>query len=135
MDDWGGHRLPWLLVVLGATLVGVGLLTQVEGFRQTLSLHPLRHYSKALKRSALEWCVRRWPWCCCGASPFATPLSEVLGKVVFEAVPFALGVALARSTLQGKQGRDRRTTTPLSRRLVSPTLSTCAMPWSISTPP
>ena len=31
----------WLLLVLTVTLVGVGLLTQVEGFRQTMSLHPI----------------------------------------------------------------------------------------------
>jgi putative integral membrane protein (TIGR02587 family) len=52
-----------------------------------------------------------------------TPLSEALGKLVFETVPFALGVALARSTLQGRPPRDRRITAPLSRHLSSPTLA------------
>ncbi|HZG38700.1 MAG TPA: TIGR02587 family membrane protein [Nodosilinea sp.] len=113
----------WLLVVLGATLVGVGLLTQVEGFRQTLSLHPLEVLLESIEAVSIGVVCATLALVLLRRITLATPLSEVLGKVVFEAVPFALGVALARSTLQGKQGRDRRTTTPLSRRLVSPTLS------------
>ncbi|MBE9159647.1 TIGR02587 family membrane protein [Nodosilinea sp. LEGE 06152] len=113
----------WLLVVLGATLVGVGLLTQVEGFRQTLSLHPLEALLESIEAVAIGVVCATLALVLLRRITLATPLSEVLGKVVFEAVPFALGVALARSTLQGKQGRDRRTTAPLSPRLVSPTLS------------
>ncbi|WP_052050277.1 TIGR02587 family membrane protein [Leptolyngbya sp. KIOST-1] len=113
----------WLLVVLAATLVGVGLLTQVEGFRQTLRLHPVEALLESIEAVAIGVVCAALALGLLRRITLATPLAEVLGKVVFEAVPFALGVALARSTLQGKRGRDRRTTTPLSRRLTSPTLA------------
>lgn len=129
----------WLLAVLAATLVGVGLLTQVEGFRQTLSLHPLEALLESIEAVAIGVVCATLALVLLRRITLATPLSEVLGKVVFEAVPFALGVSLARSTLQGKRGREaranaqpksvaerstsRRTTAPLSRRLTSPTLA------------
>lgn len=109
----------WLLLVLAVTLVGVGLLTQVEGFRQTLSLHPLEAFLETIEAVAIgAVCAALALVLLCRITP-DTPLSEALGKVVFETVPFALGVALARSTLQGNRGRDRRTTAPISRRLSS----------------
>ncbi|MBE9109623.1 TIGR02587 family membrane protein [Nodosilinea sp. LEGE 07298] len=129
----------WLLAVLAATLVGVGLLTQVEGFRQTLSLHPLEALLESIEAVAIAVICATLALMLLRRITLATPLAEVLGKVVFETVPFALGVALARSTLQGKRGRsigtaphsepmperftNRRTTAPRSRRLASPTLA------------
>jgi putative integral membrane protein (TIGR02587 family) len=35
-----------------------------------------------------------------------TPLDESLGKIIFEAVPFALGVALARTLIRGGDGEE-----------------------------
>ncbi|MGB3137811.1 MAG: TIGR02587 family membrane protein [Nodosilinea sp.] len=121
----------WLLAVLGATLVGVGLLTQVEGFRQALSLRPLEALLESIEAVAIGVVCAALALVLLRRITFATPLAEVLGKVVFEGVPFALGVSLARSTLQGNGGRSsdpdraasRRTTAPLSRRLVSPSLA------------
>ncbi|MBE9139702.1 TIGR02587 family membrane protein [Nodosilinea sp. LEGE 07088] len=120
----------WLLAVLLATLVGVGLLTQVEGFRQALSLNPLEVFLESLEAVAIGTvCAALALGLLCRIT-LATPLSEALGKVVFEAVPFSLGVALARSTLQGKGRREagvdrsasRRTTVPRARQLTAPTL-------------
>ncbi len=117
----------WLLIVLAVTLVGVGLLTQVEGFRQTLSLQPLEAFLETIEAVAIgAMCVALALVLLCRIT-LETPLAEALGKIVFETVPFALGVALARSTLQGRQGRggaaerlaNRRTTAPISRRLAS----------------
>ncbi|PZV04834.1 MAG: TIGR02587 family membrane protein [Leptolyngbya sp.] len=119
----------WLLTVLATTLVGVGLLTQVEGFRQTLHLHPLEALLESIEAVAIGVVCAALALVLLRRITLDIPLSEVLGKVVFETVPFALGVALARSTLQGKQRRDsgtdrvRRTTAPLSRRLALPTLA------------
>ncbi len=109
----------WLLLVLTVTLVGVGLLTQVEGFRQTLSLHPLEALLETIEAVAIGAVCAALALVLLCRITLDTPLSEALGKVVFETVPFALGVALARSTLQGNRGRDRRTTAPISRRLSS----------------
>ncbi|WP_017299423.1 TIGR02587 family membrane protein [Nodosilinea nodulosa] len=113
----------WLLLVLATTLVVVGLLTQVEGFRQTLTLQPLEVFLESIEAVAIGVVCATLALVLLRRITLDTPLAEGLGKVVFEAVPFALGVALARSTLQGNRGRDRRTTAPLSRRLVSPTLA------------
>jgi putative integral membrane protein (TIGR02587 family) len=120
----------WLLVVLAITLVGVGLLTQVEGFRQALRLHPLEAMLESIEAVAIGAVCAALALVLLRRITLAMPLAEVLGKVVFETVPFALGVALARSTLQGKgrnRGGDRlgkrRTTVPLARQLASPTLA------------
>ncbi|MGF1567039.1 MAG: TIGR02587 family membrane protein [Nodosilinea sp.] len=112
----------WLLAVLAFTLLGVWLLTQVEGFRQTLSLHPLEAVMESIEAIGIGVMCAAVALVLLRRITLATPLSETLGKLVFEAVPFSLGVALARSTLQGNRVRDRRTTAPLSRRLSSPTL-------------
>jgi putative integral membrane protein (TIGR02587 family) len=117
----------WLLVVLTVTLVGVGLLTQVEGFRQTLSLHPLEALLETIEAVAIGVVCAALALLLLRRVTLETPLAETLGKVVFETVPFALGVALARSTLQGRWGRiseqerlaNRRTTAPISRRLAA----------------
>jgi putative integral membrane protein (TIGR02587 family) len=112
----------WLLAVLAATLLMAWLLTQVEGFRQTLSLHPLEAVMESLEAVGIGVICAAVALVLLRRITLATPLSEALGKLVFEALPFSLGVALARSTLQGRQRRDRRTTAPLSRRWSSPTL-------------
>jgi putative integral membrane protein (TIGR02587 family) len=117
----------WLLAVLGATLVGVLLLTQVEGFRQTLSLHPVEALLESVEATAIGAVCAALALVLLRRITLATPLAEVLGKIVFETVPFALGVALARSTLQGRLRRDgggespptRRTTAPISQRLAT----------------
>jgi putative integral membrane protein (TIGR02587 family) len=117
----------WLLLVLAVTLVGVGLLTQVEGFRQTLSLYPLEAFLETIEAVAIGVMCAALALVLLRRITLETPLAEALGKIVFETVPFALGVALARSTLQGRQGRggaaersaNRRTTAPISRRLAT----------------
>ncbi|NJL47047.1 MAG: TIGR02587 family membrane protein [Leptolyngbyaceae cyanobacterium SM2_5_2] len=113
----------WLLAVLGVTLLVVWLLTQVEGFRQTLSLHPLEAVLESVEALGIGVVCAALALVLLRRITLETPLSEALGKLVFEAAPFALGVALARSTLQGRPQRDRRITSPISRRLSSPTLA------------
>lgn len=114
----------WLLAVLGATLLVAWLLTQVEGFRQTLSLHPLEAIMESVEAVGIGVICAALALVLLRRITLATPLAETLGKLVFEAVPFSLGVALARSTFQGRKIRDRRTTAPLSRHFASPTLTT-----------
>jgi len=113
----------WLLAVLGVTLLVVWLLTQVEGFRQTLSLHPIEAVMESVEALGIGVVCAALALILLRRITVETPLSEALGKLVFETVPFALGVALARSTLQGRPPRDRRITAPLSRHLSSSTLA------------
>ncbi|HIK45631.1 MAG TPA: TIGR02587 family membrane protein [Leptolyngbyaceae cyanobacterium M65_K2018_010] len=113
----------WLLAVLAVTVLVAWLLTQVEGFRKTLSLHPLEAVMESIEAVGIGVVCAALALVLLRRITLATPLSEALGKLVFEAVPFSLGVALARSTLQGRPVRDRRTTAPMSRHFVSPTLA------------
>jgi putative integral membrane protein (TIGR02587 family) len=110
----------WLLAVSGVTLVGVWLLTQVEGFRKTLALHPLEAVLESIEAVGIGLVCAAVALVLLRRITPATPLAETLGKLVFEGLPFSLGVALARSTLSVNRLRDRRKIV-LTRRLSSPT--------------
>jgi putative integral membrane protein (TIGR02587 family) len=123
--DIGSATDPrWLLAVLGSTLVMVWLLTQVEGFRQTLSLQPVEAIMESIEAMGIGVVCAALALVLLRRITGATPVAEATGKLVFEAVPFSIGVALARSTLQGRRSRDRRITAFLSRR--RPTSTTLA---------
>jgi putative integral membrane protein (TIGR02587 family) len=50
---------------------------------------------------------------------FDTPLEEDLGKIIFESVPFSIGVALARSILSGKNGKNEEKSASSNREISS----------------
>lgn len=101
-------RPSWLLGALGIGWVVVFLLLQAEGLR--------RQQRPALWVSAVDTIeVLGIGVVCAALSLFLlrritleTPLLESLGKVVFEAIPFSFGAALATSILEG----DRRLSLP-----------------------
>jgi putative integral membrane protein (TIGR02587 family) len=90
-----------LLYILGATYVVIFLLTRTEGFR--------RNKSTQLTETAIESIEALAIGIICAALMLillqqinsSTSLDEGLGKIVFEGVPFSLGVALSRSILSG----------------------------------
>ncbi|MGJ3248466.1 MAG: TIGR02587 family membrane protein [Elainellaceae cyanobacterium] len=100
-------RSPMLLGVLGATFIIVLLLTQVEGFRRTLTLHPLEAVMESIEALSLGLVCAAIALVLLRRITLETPLSETLGKLIFEGVPFSIGVALARSTLSGDRVRSR----------------------------
>lgn len=95
-----------MLAVLATTYLIVLLLNRTDGFRQ---LRP-----DSLKQSAIDSieAIAIALLCALGTLlllqqvTLETPLSEALGKIVLEATPFALGVALARSILQEDDDDD-----------------------------
>jgi putative integral membrane protein (TIGR02587 family) len=112
----------WLLTVLAITLVVVWLLTQVEGFRKTLTLHPLEAVLESVEAVGIGVACAAIALLLLQRITLSTPLSESLGKLVFEGVPFSLGVALARSILSNNPRRRRRValpSTPSSPTLIS----------------
>jgi putative integral membrane protein (TIGR02587 family) len=111
----------WLLTVLAITLVVVWLLTQVEGFRKTLTLNPLEAVLESIEAVGIGIACAALALILLQRITLSTPLSEILGKLVFEGVPFSLGVALARSTLSNNPLRRRRRVT-LPHASSSPTL-------------
>jgi len=112
----------WLLTVLAVNLLVVWLLTQVEGFRKSLSLNPLEAILESFEAIGIGVICAALALIVLQRITLATPLSEALGKLVFEGFPFSLGVALARSTLSNNALRIRRRVM-LPRSSSSPTLA------------
>ncbi|MEM9903630.1 MAG: TIGR02587 family membrane protein [Cyanobacteria bacterium P01_D01_bin.44] len=115
----------FLLAVLGVTFVVVLLLTQVEGFRRTLSLHPLEALLESIEALGIGLVCAAIALVLLRRVTLATPLSETLGKLIFEGVPFSLGVTLARTTLSNNRSQTRRT-------LMRPPISTPQMPENLT---
>lgn len=86
---------PRMLVALLTTFVAVLLLNRTAGFRRTgdirlrdAAMDSVEALAIGLVSSALVlWLLRE--------ITLSSPLDVVLGKVIFEAVPFSIGVALA----------------------------------------
>lgn len=98
-----------LLAVQAATFVVVLLLTQIEGFRRSLSIRPLETVLESIEALGIGIICAAIALVLLRRITLETPLSEALGKLIFEGVPFSLGVTLARSTLDRRSSRQRRT--------------------------
>ncbi len=105
-------QAPRLLAIMMITFVVVWLLTQTEGFRRTLSLNPVTALMETIEAMSIGIVCAAIALILLRRITLETPLSEMLGKLVFEGVPFSLGVALARSTLNRDRIRDRTRRTP-----------------------
>ncbi|MEM6450622.1 MAG: TIGR02587 family membrane protein [Cyanobacteria bacterium P01_D01_bin.105] len=99
-------RLLW---VQAATFVVVVLLTQIEGFRRSLSIDPVETVLESIEALGIGIICAAIALMLLRRITLETPLSEALGKLIFEGVPFSLGVTLARSTLSRRPNLDRRT--------------------------
>ncbi len=98
-----------LLVVQSVTFVVVLLLTQIEGFRRSLSIKPLETVLESIEALGIGIICAAIALLLLRRITLETPLSEALGKLIFEGVPFSLGVTLARSTLERRRPSQRRT--------------------------
>lgn len=104
MEVWwiGSYTNPFLMLcILGATFVIVFLLNQLEGFRdksrQTLG-ESLRDTIQTLAIGILSATLML---ILLQRITLTNSLEEALGKIVFETVPFALGMSFSQSMLQG----------------------------------
>ena len=97
-----------LLYVQAVTFFVVLLLTQVEGFRRSLTIQPLETVLESIEALGIGIICAAIALILLRRITLETPLSETLGKLIFEGVPFSLGVTLARSTLE-RRGSQRRT--------------------------
>jgi len=92
---------PRMLLALGITFVVVYLLNQSEGFRSYLQIKPIDALMETVEAMGIGIvCALFALVLLCRITP-DTPLNEALGKLIFEGIPFSIGVALARSTLRG----------------------------------
>lgn len=98
-----------LLIVQAVTFVVVLLLTQIEGFRRSLSINPIETVLESIEALGIGIICAAIALILLRRITLETPLSEALGKLIFEGVPFSLGVTLARSTLERRRSGERRT--------------------------
>jgi putative integral membrane protein (TIGR02587 family) len=133
VEVWGiGSSTPpsWLLIALAITFVVVYLLNQTEGFRKNTRIQPIDAAMETIESMAIGIVCALIALVLLRRITLDTPLTEMLGKLIFEGIPFSFGVALARSTLsRGPSSKRRvqrdasRRVTPLSQLRLSATLA------------
>lgn len=104
MEVWsiGSHvQPPVLLSILTATYAVVFLLNRVEGFRNSGREGMLDAAAESVEALAIGLVCAAIMLIVLQQITPETSLDEGMGKIVFEGVPFALGVALSRSILSG----------------------------------
>jgi len=90
---------PRMLVALAASFVVVLLLNHTGGFRRTEDIRLRDAAIDSVEALAIGVVCTSIVLVLLRRITFDTPLDEALGKVIYEAVPFTLGVALARQLL------------------------------------
>ncbi|HSF76087.1 MAG TPA: TIGR02587 family membrane protein [Microcoleus sp.] len=104
MEVWwiGSHTKPAeMSIAIATTFIVVFLLTRTEGFRKTKDIRWLDAAIDTVKAIAIGiFCAAFVLFLLREITP-ESPLQETLGKIIFEGLPFSLGVALARGFLSG----------------------------------
>ncbi|WP_036480297.1 TIGR02587 family membrane protein [Myxosarcina sp. GI1] len=112
MEIWfiGSYvRPPILLGIIAITFVVIFLLNQVEGFRRQQHDGEFSPITESIEALAIGIVCSTVMLIVLQRVDFKTSLIEALGKIIFEAVPFALGVVLSRSILTGEVTKDAGT--------------------------
>lgn len=86
---------PRIMMAIAGTFIAVFWLNRTEGFRKTRRLRPYEAFTDTVEAMAIGVTCSALVLLLLRELTFDVPLRESLGKVVFESVPFALGVALA----------------------------------------
>lgn len=90
---------PMLLTSLAVTFTIVLMLNQIEGFRPQKNLTILENIAETIETLAIGITCAALMLIVLQEINGQTSLSEALGKIVFEAIPFSVGVAFSRSLL------------------------------------
>ncbi len=90
---------PRMLSALAATFVAVFLLNRTSGFRSTKDIRLIDAAIDSVEALAIGIVCTTFVLVLLREINFNTSLGEALGKLIFESVPFSLGVALARQYL------------------------------------
>lgn len=107
---------PRMMAAIAATLVVVFLLNRIEGFRKSDCVRLSDTVMDSIETLAIGIICTTCVLILLQEITLSTPLGEALGKLIFESVPFSIGVALARSFLSGDReesadDQDRSTST------------------------
>lgn len=95
-----------MIVALVTTFVVVLLLNRMAGFRRSEDVSLADAAMDSIEALAIGLVCVTLMLLLLGEITFDTPLDENLGKIIFESVPFAIGVALANQFLY-KAGGDQ----------------------------
>ncbi|ACK70720.1 integral membrane protein TIGR02587 [Gloeothece citriformis PCC 7424] len=109
MEVWwiGSYTKPPLMLgVLGVTFVINFLLNRTDGFRQRRPDDSLQAAMDSTEALAIGIVCATCMLILLREIGGETPLDEALGKIVFEAVPFSIGVALARTMLTAQENGE-----------------------------
>jgi putative integral membrane protein (TIGR02587 family) len=104
MEVWwiGSYtKPPLMLSVLAVTFLVLFLLNQTDGFRKNNSHSFMQIVMDSVEALALGIISAAAILILLQEVTTETPLDETLGKIIFEAVPFSIGVALARTLISG----------------------------------
>ncbi|KYC43882.1 hypothetical protein WA1_01655 [Scytonema hofmannii PCC 7110] len=106
---WIGSRAKPQMVMLAIALmfVVVFLLNRTEGFKKhKRNCPPYQSITDTVEAMAIGLFCSTFVLILLQEITLATPLKEALGKIVFESVPFTLGVALANHFLGDTRNAD-----------------------------
>lgn len=93
---------PILLAVLGLTFIAIFLLNQIEGFRRSRRDGLLDAAAESVEALAIGLVCATAVLVLLQRITPTTSLMEALGKIVFEMIPFAVGVTLSQVILSGE---------------------------------
>lgn len=102
---------PVMLLVLGITFAILFLLNRTDGFRQVSPDNPKEALADSVEELAIGIVCTTLILILLREITLETSLKEALGKIIFETVPFALGVSLANSILQGNRNGNNNDST------------------------
>ncbi len=96
----------WMLGALGLSLVVVTVLTRTSGFRDARETNWRDAAVDGVEVVAVGLACALAVLVCLREITLDTSLAESVGKVVFEAIPFAIGAGLARQFLARQERGD-----------------------------
>jgi putative integral membrane protein (TIGR02587 family) len=97
---------PVLLGILAVTSILIFLLNRIEGFRSQDSTNFPKAIAETIETLAIGITCSALILIILQRIDEQTPLPEILGKIIFEGIPFCLGVAFSRSILKGQRQID-----------------------------
>ncbi|WP_404787776.1 TIGR02587 family membrane protein [Altericista sp. CCNU0014] len=95
---------PRLSIAIALTFSIVFLLNQTTGFRNTVDVRVRDTFMDSVETLALGLLCTTCVLVLFQEITLSTPLGEALGKLIYESVPFSLGVALSNQFLSDKSG-------------------------------
>lgn len=100
---------PKIMMAIAGTFVVVFWLNRTEGFRKARRARSYEAFTDTVEAMAIGLVCSALVLLLLRELTFAVPLRESLGKVIFESVPFALGVALASQFLGDTRDAEAQT--------------------------